>query len=75
VDSATFSPDGMLVVTASEDGTARVWLMDWSKLIEYLKQATNACLTAEQRVKFLGETDSQAQKIYQTCERQYGRLP
>jgi hypothetical protein len=49
--------------------------MDWSKLIEYLKQATNACLTAEQRVIFLGETDSQAQKTYEACECKYGRIP
>ena len=41
VYSASFSPDGKRVVTASKDMTARVWQADWS-----LFESTDALMVA-----------------------------
>ncbi|MCH8039804.1 MAG: hypothetical protein IH977_05590 [Nitrospinae bacterium] len=72
---AAFSPDGTRIVTASGDRTARVWRVEWKTLLTYLREATTACLTKEQRIRYLGEEESQAQTAYETCERRYGRKP
>jgi hypothetical protein len=49
--SAAFGPDDKRVVTASSDGTARLWevFADTQKLISAAKMAAPRCLTAEQR--------------------------
>jgi hypothetical protein len=49
--SAAFSPDNKRVVTASSDGTARLWgvFADTQKLISAAKMVAPRCLTAEQR--------------------------
>jgi len=75
VTHAAFSPDGTRIVTASDDKTARVWRVAWKTLLTYLRESTNACLTKEQRIRYLGEDESQAQAAYETCERRYGRKP
>jgi WD40 repeat protein len=72
---AAFSPDGTRVATASWDGTARVWRVTWSALLEYLRENTHACLTAEQRMQCLAETSSDAWETYAACERRHGRSP
>ncbi len=75
---ATFSRDGQTIATASADHTVRLWTLwakDWPQLIELLRQQTNACLTAEQRRRFLGESRSAADLRYRACESSYGRLP
>jgi WD40 repeat protein len=46
VNSAAFSPDGSRIVTASGDGTARVWMADTRALIAELKGHANRVLSA-----------------------------
>jgi len=75
VTHVAFSPDGTRIVTASSDKTARVWRIEWKTLLTYLRGSTIACLTKEQRTRYLGEEDTQAQAAYETCERRYGRKP
>ena len=70
-----FSPDGSRVITASEDGTARVWSITWDGLITHLKSLTSASLTVEERMIFLGEDESDARKAYEKAERGFGRTP
>jgi WD40 repeat protein len=67
---AAFSPDGSRVATASADGTVRVWRVTWDSLIDYLRQSIKACLTSEQRMKYLGETPSDAREASEDCERE-----
>ena len=53
VESAVFSPDGLRVLTASRDKTARIWdvfRMD-GDLIDRAKQTIRRCLTGDQRKK------------------------
>jgi WD40 repeat protein len=54
VNSATFSPDGRRVVTASSDGTARIWfaLPDTQSLVRYIKSIIPRCLSPEERDLF-----------------------
>jgi WD40 repeat protein len=49
--SASFSPDGQRVVTASDDGTARIWRIfpTAQALVEAAKEAVPRCLTPQQR--------------------------
>ena len=72
VQSAAFSPDGTRVVTASFDRTARVWRVEWMALMDYLTEATNACLT-EERTSLLLESQADAAAAFETCERSYNR--
>jgi WD40 repeat protein len=74
--SAAFSPDGTKIVTASTDQTARVWgRLSWEALSKFLREKTTACLTPEERMKFLGETASEAWAEYSRCEQGYDRTP
>jgi hypothetical protein len=54
VRSASFSPDGARVVTASSDGTARVWNVfpDLQALVTRAKSDVPRCLTPAQRETF-----------------------
>ena len=56
------------MLTASVDGTARIWRVTWQGLVEYLRQNTNTCLTPEQRVQFLVESPSDARVAHAACE-------
>jgi hypothetical protein len=73
--AASFSPDGQRVVTASEDGTARVWPSSIPELQRLLREANADCLPPEARRVYLDETEAQAQERYEACERSYGRPP
>ena len=75
VMDAKFSDDGARVVSASEDGTARVWRTRWSDLLAHLRDVTTATLTIEQRIILLGETAQEAREAYDAAEHQRGRTP
>lgn len=70
VSSTTFNPDGSLVATATNDGTVRIWRVTWEALIEHLKTSIHACLTEDQRMKYLWETRSDARLAYEACQRE-----
>jgi WD40 repeat protein len=57
VTTLAFSGDSRAIVTASLDGIARVWRIDWSTLLSELQTRTNAlCLSEEQRARYFLET-------------------
>ena len=62
-----------LVVTASDDKTARIWHVTVPGLKEALRRATTDCLTSEQRGVYLLEATAAAQVEYAACERSHGR--
>lgn len=64
---ASFSADGQRVVTASDDGTARVWPVAIPELQRALREANSDCLPPEMRQIYLDEIDAQAQERYETC--------
>ena len=66
VGSAAFSPDGQRVVTASDDGTARVWYHDF---LPRLWEKTSACLSAERRIELLDRDGDAAERNVQRCRR------
>ena len=69
VRAAAFSRDGNRVVTASADGTARIWRVSFPELLEYVRANLRACLTPEQRVRYLSEPPAEATTAADTCER------
>ncbi|WP_437607340.1 WD40 repeat domain-containing protein [Sorangium sp. So ce834] len=76
ITSAAWSPDGQRIVTASHDGTVRVWRgISAPVLQELLRGATSDCLSPELRTTYLGETDAEAQQRHDACERSQGREP
>ncbi|HYJ89381.1 MAG TPA: TIR domain-containing protein [Pyrinomonadaceae bacterium] len=72
---ANFSFDGSRIVTTSEDGTARIWRTSWRDLVSYLRTLSSASLTAEQRMIYLGESESDARASYEQEEKRFGRTP
>jgi WD40 repeat protein len=69
VFDAAFSPDGRYILTASDDGTARVWAVDGRLLQALIRAATPICLEPEFRVNYLGETRDVATATHQRCQR------
>ena len=59
VGSAAFSADGAKVVTASADGTARIWRVfrTTQELIDYARSILPRQLTPEQRKQFFLEAE------------------
>ena len=51
--SAQFSPDGKRIVTVSEDGAARIYLVHLEDLVALAKSHTSRKLTPEERETFL----------------------
>jgi WD40 repeat protein len=74
VTFVAFTNDGR-VVSASEDGTARIQLATWAALVAANSRRTTAALTIPQRMLLLGESSGDARKQYDERERAFGRLP
>ena len=53
VTSAVFSPDGKRIVTASNDGTAKIWLTQ-EGIIDWLGKQKSICKLTDQDLKNLG---------------------
>jgi WD40 repeat protein len=69
VSSASFSSDGKRVVTASRDSTARVWMVDFEEIVKSLRARTTECLRPEERMRYLGESKSEADERYDECRK------
>jgi WD40 repeat protein len=52
ITSASFSPDGKYILTGSEDGTARLWLLDLQDAIRGVCATLTRDLTQEERTQF-----------------------
>jgi len=52
VHEVAFSPDGKYILTASSDGTARLWLLDLQDTIRGICATLTRDLTSEERVQF-----------------------
>ena len=63
------------MVTASDDGTARVWPLHGSKLQTMIRQRTQVCLDTSLRESSLGETPAVAQRRNALCELSRLRCP
>jgi WD40 repeat protein len=73
ITEGAISPDGAQLMTASEDGSIRLWRNGWKSLVNYLRSETTATLNPEQRIVLLGESEKQGWKSYRLAERPYGR--
>jgi WD40 repeat protein len=69
VIDARFSPDGLSIVSASRDGTVRIWrdLAPVALDDPRLWTATTYCMPVERRVELLGVTEEQAERDRQRC--------
>jgi len=52
VRDVVFSPDGKYILTASNDGTARLWLTDYHDAIRAVCAVLTRDLTPDERVQF-----------------------
>ena len=64
VNSASFSPDGQRVVTASQDKTARVWNAFWPSLVRPEDLIAEVCeRKLRGNVRLITEADVRAARI------------
>jgi hypothetical protein len=70
----SFAGDGRLAMV-SDDGAARLWLVDWARLVRALRTATTGCLTSMERMNYLGEVRAETDARSASCERRFGRAP
>jgi WD40 repeat protein len=69
-NSFTISADGARLATGDTGGTVRVYrLLDLAQLLARLRAGTRACLTEDERVKYLGESRAEASAAHADCER------
>ena len=72
VTSAALSPDGARLLTASGP-TVFTWAVGGVALQSALAAATTVCLPPDFRRQNLGESDDEARRAYDACERKHGR--
>ncbi len=72
VTSAAYSPDELQIASGAADGSVRLWNADFttSSLHARIERANPVCLTAEQRVRLLGETGEDAAEHAESCQRE-----
>jgi len=81
VHAAHFTGDGEQVLLAVADGTARLWRPgldfhpDPAAVMERLRAATTACLTARARELVLLEDADEARAAHAACEARHQRTP
>jgi WD40 repeat protein len=73
VRAAAFRPKSSDVVTGDDGGGVYLWRTTLHELIEYMRGATSACLTPQERVRLLNELSGKARAAYEQCEAGYGR--
>jgi hypothetical protein len=66
---------GSRLTTVSSHGRIRLCRLSWQSLTSYLKAATSACLLADERQRYLGETPLAARAAFEVCEERHGRQP
>jgi WD40 repeat protein len=66
ISGAWLSPDGRWLVTALANGAAALWPLDEQVLLDDLR-ATNACLEATDRRRYLGEDERTATERFESC--------
>lgn len=67
VERAVFGPEGEWLVTQTRYGTLWAWRLGWESLMTHLRARTDACLTAGERVRYLGGRWDQAQAEASAC--------
>jgi|GEM_PF-1491127 len=81
IQDARFTADGTNVMLVIGDDEARLWrpslvvTPDTARLMQRLRAATTACLTAQQREHVLLEDSEQAWAAHAACEARHGRTP
>ncbi len=73
--AASFSPSGDRVVSAGYDCTVRLWRLNGVALQKVIRAATPLCLDTGFRQRNLGEAKKVAERKYEACEREQGRMP
>lgn len=66
ISSATLSPDGRWLANASRNGILLLWPLDETELLRQLRR-TEACLSTNDRVRYLGETLADAAEAVAAC--------
>ena len=73
MNSAEFSPEGspagQRILTASKDGSVRLWRYRWDDLVDALNDSTRLCMTKVQRKDYLGESEEDAESRVSDCEK------
>jgi WD40 repeat protein len=75
VVSASFIPDGKRVVTASQDGTARVWGLVWTEVLQRAGAKIAICLTVTERMRYLGRQWTKPRSALTRAKKNMGVIP